>query len=110
MGLSRAPQFVNKESNQFPHNSDIWVNQVDAVVVPANACGSSALLSLSQKNCQIITVEENQTQMQVPPHPLGMKTISASSYLEAIGILAADKAGVNPSVLSSTIFSLQALV
>ena len=110
VGLSRAPQFVNKESNQFPHNSDIWVNQVDAVVVPANACGSSALLSLSQKNCQIITVEENQTQMQVPPQPLGIKTISASSYLEAIGILAADKAGVNPSVLSSTIFSLQALV
>ncbi|MGB3640346.1 MAG: DUF3326 domain-containing protein [Rivularia sp. (in: cyanobacteria)] len=110
VGLSRAPQFVNKESNQFPHNSDIWVNQVDAVVVPANACGSSALLSLSQRNTKIITVEENQTQMQAPPQPLGIKTISSSSYLEAIGILAADKAGVNPSILSSTIFSLQPLV
>ncbi len=110
VGLSRAPQFVNKESNQFVSNSDIWVNQVDAVVVPANACGSSALLSLSQSKCQIITVEENQTQMQVTPQPLGIKTISASSYLEAIGILAADKAGVNPSILSSTIFSLQPLV
>ncbi len=110
VGLSRAPQFVNKESNQFLSNSDIWVNQVDAVVVPANACGSSALLSLSQSKCQIITVEENQTQMKVPPQPLGIKTISASSYLEAIGILAADKAGVNPSILSSTIFSLQPLV
>ncbi|MGB3755936.1 MAG: DUF3326 domain-containing protein [Rivularia sp. (in: cyanobacteria)] len=110
VGLSRAPQFVSRESNQFPRNSDIWVNQVDAVVVPANACGSSALLSLSQSKCQIITVEENQTQMQVPPQPLGIKTISASSYLEAIGILAADKAGVYPSILSSTIFSLQALV
>ncbi|WP_414619763.1 DUF3326 domain-containing protein [Calothrix sp. CCY 0018] len=110
VGLSRAPQFITGKSNQFPHNSDIWVNQIDAVVVPANACGSSALLSLSQNKCQIITVEENQTQMQVPPQPLGIKTISASSYLEAIGILAADKAGVNPSVLSSTIFSLQPLV
>ncbi len=110
VGLSRAPQFITGKSNQFPNNSDIWVNQIDAVVVPANACGSSALLSLSQNKCQIITVEENQTQMQVPPQPLGIKTISASSYLEAIGILAADKAGVNPSVLSSTIFSLQPLV
>jgi hypothetical protein len=110
VGLSRAPQFVSKDSNQFPSNSDIWVNHIDAVVVPANACGSSALLSLSQKNCQIITVEENQTQMQVPPQPLGIKTISASSYLEAIGILAARKAGVNPSILSSTIFPLQQLV
>ena len=110
VGLSRAPQFVSKDSNLFPSNNDIWVNQIDAVVVPANACGSSALLSLSQSDTQIITVEENQTQMHVPPQSLGMKTISASSYLEAIGILAARKAGVNPSALSSTIFSLQSLV
>lgn len=112
VGLSRAPQFVSKDSNRFASNSnnDIWVNQIDAVVVPANACGSSALLSLSQSDTQIITVEENQTQMQVTPQALGMKTISASSYLEAIGILAARKAGVNPSILSSTIFPLQPLV
>ena len=110
MGLSRAPQFITRESNQFPNSNDIWVNQVDTVVVPANACGSSALLSLSQRNCQIITVEENQTQIMVPPEPLGIKAISAKSYLEAIGILAVRKAGVDPSVLSSTIFSLQPLV
>lgn len=111
VGLSRAPQFVSKDSNSASNsNNDIWVNQIDAVVVPANACGSSALLSLSQKNIQIITVEENQTQMQVTTQALGIKTISASSYLEAIGILAARKAGVNPSTLSSTIFTLQQLV
>ena len=110
VGLSRAPQFITRESNQYPSASDIWVNQVDAVVVPANACGSSAVLSLSQTNTQIITVEENQTQIVVPPEPLGIKTISAKSYLEAIGILAARKAGVNPSALSSTIFPLQQLV
>ncbi|MDY6900607.1 MAG: DUF3326 domain-containing protein [Cyanobacteriota bacterium] len=110
VGLSRAPQFIKRESNQFSHGNDIWVNQVDAVVVPANACGSSALLSLSQTNCQIITVEENQTQMQVSPEPLGIKAISVKSYLEAIGILAVRKAGVNPSSLSSTIFPLQQLV
>ena len=110
VGLSRAPQFINRELNQNPSASDIWVNQVDAVVVPANACGSSSVLSLSQTNTQIITVEENQTQMVVPPEPLGIKTISVKSYLEAIGILAARKAGVDPSILSSTIFSLQQLI
>ncbi|MCJ8283096.1 MAG: DUF3326 domain-containing protein [Rivularia sp. ALOHA_DT_140] len=107
VGLSRSPQFISRESNQFSSASDIWVNQVDAVVVPANACGSSAVLSLSQNNTQIITVEENQTQMQVSSESLGIKTISVSSYLEAVGILAARKAGVDPSILSSTIFSLQ---
>ncbi|MGF1673160.1 MAG: DUF3326 domain-containing protein [Rivularia sp. (in: cyanobacteria)] len=110
VGLSRAPQFISQESNQFPNHSDIWVDQVDAVIVPTNTCGSSALLNLSQSKCQIITVEENQTQMQVAPQSLGIKTISASSYLEAIGILAAHKAGINPHTLSSTIFSLQPLV
>ena len=110
VGLSRAPQFINRELNQNPSASDIWVNQVDAVVVPANACGSSSVLSLSQTITQIITVEENQTQMVVPPEPLGIKTISVKSYLEAIGILAARKAGVDPSILSSTIFSLQQLI
>ena len=110
VGLSRAPQFITRESNQYSSARDIWVNQVDAVVVPANACGSSAVLSLSQTNTQIITVEENQTQMVVPPEPLGIKTISVKSYLEAIGILAARKAGVDPSILSSTIFSLQQLI
>ena len=110
VGLSRSPQFITRESNQFSSASDIWVNQVDAVVVPANACGSSAVLSLSQTNTQIITVEENQTQIMVPPEPLGIKTISVKSYLEAIGILAVHKAGVDPSILSSTIFSLQPLV
>ena len=110
VGLSRAPQFTIAKSNEFCVSRDVWVDGVDAIIVPANACGGSALLSLSQKQCQIITVEENQTQMQVPPQPLGMKTISASSYLEAIGILAARKAGINPSALSCTIFSLQSLV
>lgn len=110
VGLSRAPQFITGKSNQFPHNNNIWMSAVDAVIVPANACGSSALLSLSQRKCEIITVEENQTQMQVPPQLLGMKTRSVNSYLEAIGVLAARKAGINPSALSSTIFSLQSLV
>ncbi|MGD1911902.1 MAG: DUF3326 domain-containing protein [Rivularia sp. (in: cyanobacteria)] len=109
VGLSRAPQFVIGKSNLFSNN-DIWISALDAVIVPANACGSSALLSLSQSKCEIITVEENQTQMQVPPQLLGMKTTSVNSYLEAIGVLAARKAGINPSALSSTIFPLQSLV
>ncbi|MEM9923063.1 MAG: DUF3326 domain-containing protein [Cyanobacteria bacterium P01_D01_bin.50] len=109
VGLSRAPQFIIGKSNQFSNNG-IWIEAVDAVIVPANACGSSALLSLSQSKCEIITVEENQTQMQVPPQLLGMKTSKVNSYLEAIGVLAARKAGINPSALSSTIFSLQSLV
>ncbi len=107
VGLSRAPQFILGETDQLPEPTDIWANQVDAVIVPATACGGSTLLSLSKRRCQIITVLENKTQIQVPPQPLGIKSIQVNSYLEAVGALVAHKAGINPSALSSKISSLQ---
>ena len=109
VGLSRAPHFVVETQNFQSITSDIWANQVDAVVVPANACGSSALLSLSQLGVQIIAVRENQTQMHVPPEQLGIKAIQVNSYLEAIVVLVAHKAGINTSALSPTISSLHSL-
>jgi hypothetical protein len=110
VGLSRAPQFIVGETHQLPEPTDIWANQVDAVIVPATACGGSTLLSLSKRRCQIITVLENKTQIQVPPQPLGIKSIQVNSYLEAVGALVAHKAGINPSALSSKISSLQLFV
>jgi len=104
VGLSRAPQFVETR-----HLEDIWVERVDAVIIPTTACGSSAVLSLSQSQALIITVAENQTTMQVPPAPLGIKAIAVNSYLEAIGIIAAHKAGINPTVLSGAIANLHCL-
>jgi hypothetical protein len=107
VGLSRAPQFIIEREYITALPDDIWADQVDAAIAPANACGSSALLSLSQGRCQIITVEENQTLIQVPPKPLGIKSIQVNSYLEAIGTLAAHKAGINPSSLCPQITPLQ---
>ncbi|MGL4622597.1 MAG: DUF3326 domain-containing protein, partial [Chroococcidiopsis sp.] len=106
VGLSRAPQFVVDKPQ---HLEEIWAKQVDAVIIPATACGSSAVLSLSQSQTQIITVTENQTTMQVPPAPLGIKAIAVNSYLEAIGVIAAHKAGVNPTTLSGAIANLHCL-
>jgi hypothetical protein len=110
VGLSRAPQFVVQGSDVLPQEADIWAKDVDAVIVPATACGSSALLSLSQRRCQIITVKENQTQVQVPPEPLAIKSIQVNSYLEAVGVLVAHQAGISPFSLSPTLSSLQSLV
>ncbi|WP_193196904.1 DUF3326 domain-containing protein [Nostoc sp. MG11] len=104
VGLSRAPQFIVEKGLVAPLQEDIWADQVDAAIAPATACGGSALLSLSQRRCQIITVEENKTHIQVPPQPLGIKSIQVNSYLEAVGVLVAHKAGINPSALSSSGF------
>ncbi|OKH39338.1 hypothetical protein NIES2119_06245 [[Phormidium ambiguum] IAM M-71] len=131
VGLSRAPQFLGRgaggqggrgaesenspvPSPQYPVPSpqsltDIWANQVDALVVPATACGGSATLSFSQQGVQIIAVAENQTQIQVPPEPLGMKVLRVNSYLEALGVLVAHKAGIDPSALSPAISSIRSL-
>ncbi|MCF4968436.1 DUF3326 domain-containing protein [Nostoc sp. CMAA1605] len=106
VGLNRAPQFIVKKELTISLPDDIWAEQVDAIIMPATACGSSALLSLSQKPCQIIAVEENQTQIKVPPQSLGIKAIKVNSYLEAAGLLVAHKAGINPTSLTSQIGSL----
>lgn len=102
MGLSRAPRLLATPSPQ-----SIWADSVDAVIVPANACGGSATLSLSQSS--VITVADNSTQMQVPAASLGIKTLEVSSYLEAVGVLAALQAGVNPLTLRPEISRLHCI-
>jgi hypothetical protein len=109
VGLSRAPQFISKATNTLLTGETIWAEQVDAVIVPATACGGSAILSLSHLNAQIIAVEENRTQMQVPPEILGIEAIRVNSYLEALGILVAHRAGIAIDTLRPSLSSLHRL-
>ena len=106
VGLSRAPQFVLED--ELPQLGDIWAREVDAVVVPATACGGSGILSLS-RSAKIIAVRENETQMQVPPEAIGMKALRVNSYLEALGVLVARRAGISAEALSPTLSSLSCL-
>lgn len=105
VGLSRAPQFLTQ--SEAP---GIWAEDVDAVVVPASACGGSALLSLSQTRALILAVEENQTTLQVPAAALGIAAIQTRSYLEALGILVAHRAGIDPATLRPQFSRLRGLV
>jgi Protein of unknown function (DUF3326) len=99
VGLSRAPQFVT--GVQQP--DDLRRDTVDAVIIPESACGGSAILSWSQTATQIITVTDNQTTLNVTPESLGLTVCRAQSYGEAIGILVALRAGLNPEALTSRI-------
>jgi len=122
VGLSRAPQFVVKgfdvlgeRYSHYPSHiedsqpGDIWVDGVDAVVVPATACGGSGLLSFSQSRAKIIAVTDNVTRMTVPPDALGINALRVKSYLEALGVLVADRAGISVDALSPSISSLNCL-
>ncbi|MDJ0897583.1 MAG: DUF3326 domain-containing protein [Xenococcus sp. MO_188.B8] len=106
VGLARAPQFV---TNRNANSDLIWADQIDAVVIPAAACGGSAVMSFSNSSAKIITVAENSTQIEVPSEPLGMKTIGVNSYLEALGVLAACRAGISINALQPKIQSLRHL-
>jgi hypothetical protein len=107
VGLSRAPQIV--ETREKATAEVIWGSEVDAVIVPETACGSSAILGLSQLKAKIITVAENKTKMKVSPEALGIKTIRVNSYLEAIGIIVAHRAGIDPNTLKPDISPLRCL-
>lgn len=96
VGLSNAPQFIINTESYQPLSTDFWADQVDALIIPDTSCGSSALLSLSQSQCQIITVTENKTLLQVSAPMLKISTLQVNSYLEAVGVLVAHKAGINP--------------
>jgi hypothetical protein len=108
-GLSRAPKFTTQHSSRIRNTSEIWCDRVDAVVIPETACGGSAVLSFSQSQAQIITVRENQTKMQVPPAVLGIRAIQVNSYLEALGVLVAHRAGVSPAALQPHVAPVRCL-
>ncbi len=107
VGLSRAPQLIIRREHGY--SAGIWAEQVAALVIPANACGGSAVLSFSSQKTAIITVAENQTQMQVPPESLGIKAYKVNSYIEALGLLVTLRAGINADVLRPHFSSLRAL-
>ena len=105
VGLSRAPQFTNTSA---VGSEVIWSDAVDAVVVPYSACGGSAILSLAGRS-EIIAVANNTTAITVPPEPLGIKATKVNSYLEAIGVIAARRAGIDYKVLNPSIPPLRSL-
>jgi len=107
-GLSRAPQYRNLAEPQR-HSNLLLASQVHAVVTPASACGGSALLSWAEAGAHIIAVEENQTALDVPPEPLGIKVTRVSSYLEAVGVIMSDRAGIAHTALQPHVGSLRSL-
>ncbi|MFT0812767.1 DUF3326 domain-containing protein [Synechococcus sp. OH20] len=91
VGLSYAPQFV-----KTPQPGDLTAEQVDSVIAPATAFGGPGLLHLASRPRPplFIAVEENTTVMQVHPRQLGIPCVSVASYLEAVGVVVAHRAGV----------------
>lgn len=93
VGLSRAPQIITSP-NLF-NAGDFTADRIDAIVTPYSACGGAGLLALNS-HVQTIFVKENQTALKVMPEMVGLSGIEVENYWEAIGVLTALKAGLNP--------------
>ncbi|MBD2178487.1 DUF3326 domain-containing protein [Pseudanabaena sp. FACHB-1998] len=98
VGLSRAPKIISNRNLLKP--SDITSDDIHAIVTPYSACGGAGLLALNPlPHVQTIFVKENHTTLNVTPEMLGLKGIEVENYWEAIGVLSAIKAGINPHSL-----------
>ncbi len=126
VGLSRAPQFfrcdgnvgsVSRDENMVGGRRDeiavstragaVVAGQVNAVIVPAAACGGSAVMTLSQAGAKVIAVRDNVTKMSVPPEALGIPATLVNSYLEALGVLVCDRGGIAARSLHAQIQPLR---
>ncbi|XP_043702603.1 uncharacterized lipoprotein syc1174_c-like isoform X3 [Telopea speciosissima] len=100
-GLCNAPQYVAKDSGTLGQGC-ILASDVDSVVIPIDACGGEGTLAFARSlrhKPLIIAVEENQTVLDDTPDKLGIKAVKVSNYWEAVGVIAAHKAGVDPNSL-----------
>lgn len=113
VGLSRAPQFVARDACAPTPRSQpaLWADQVDAVIVPETAFGGSAVLHFGQRRLGapaplILAVQDNSTTLHVTPEAVGITAVRASSYLEAIGMVVAHRAGLRLDALRAAIAPL----
>ncbi len=94
VGLSRAPQLVTDPRYLLP--TDLCAEQINAVIAPYNSAGSPALLAWAEQQTPCIFVQQNRTILDVLPSDVGIEGTIVANYLEALGVLVAMKAGVNP--------------
>ncbi|KAL5722002.1 hypothetical protein ACHQM5_005573 [Ranunculus cassubicifolius] len=100
-GLSKAPQYI-KRNSMYTASSCISASDIDSVILPVNAFGGAGALAFAKSTLHkplMIAVEENQTVLDDTPEKLGIEAVRVANYWEAIGVVAAHKAGVDPKSL-----------
>ncbi|MDO8647045.1 MAG: DUF3326 domain-containing protein [Candidatus Diapherotrites archaeon] len=92
-GLRKAPQAIPKFKAE---DTDIKLENISALVCPAEAMGGIPMLACEKKGIPIIGVKENKTVLKVSAKSLGLKNaVIVDNYLEAAGVLAALKEGID---------------
>lgn len=95
-GLARAPQLVPvADLNDVPKHL-LSVNDIGAVVMPAQCLGGMPALAAEYSDIPVIAVAENKTILDVTNRKMRMaNVIEAGSYLEAAGVILALRKGIS---------------
>ncbi len=96
-GLNKAPQIGD---------SGITLSDVKAIILPYGCCGGIPALMSQKWNIPLIAVKENHTVLDVTPEKMGMNAIVVENYWEAVGVVAALKAGISIESLRRPIKSV----
>lgn len=108
VNLARAPSLLDGTERALP--GDLWRDDLDAIVVPAGAVGGPAAMALVGTQTLVVAVEENSCALDVTAEALrAPNVLVVRSYMEALGLLAAHKAGVNPACLTADVASIREL-
>jgi len=98
-GLHRSPAFIPTAETK---PGDICIDQLSALIVPANALGGLPVLAALQRQIPIIAVENNETVLNVDATCFASAGAEhracirhARSYEEAAGLLQAMRLGLN---------------
>ena len=104
-GLHKAPQIIGINDAE---EGDLKIEDVSALLYPHNSLGGVPVLSAEKNNIPIIGVEENSTVLNVTSGKLGLKNvIRAKNYLEAAGIIAAMKEGIDFNTIERPVHKLR---
>lgn len=99
-GLHRSPSII-LDPNEIKYGSDLCVEDIDCLVIPAGCLGVPTYAALQQR-IPVIAVRENTNLMQnnlsVLPWSEG-QFFEVDNYLEAAGLVAAMRAGVDPTTI-----------
>lgn len=103
-GLSRSPR-LDSISNPWT----ISAKDIDALILPHGVMGGVPALEALHRHIPIIVVEENKTFLEITPEKLGVadQVIPVANYLEAAGVLACMKSGIDWRMTRRPVLPLQ---
>eukprot|EP00871_Galdieria_phlegrea_P004918 jgi/Galph1/5427/GphlegSOOS_G4077.1 len=117
VGLSRAPRYVT--GRQYSQVGDMWCEALDAVILPQGTLNTCSIQQLYDSKTTFFLVEENETTMKWTPQNTQNRTniiiVRSRScgtnnwdgLIEALGYVAAHKAGVLWEAMTSHVRPVQ---